>query len=741
MELKEAQTQQRLLALDPVALLHDGEGEKWEAIEDLDSFFQRVYAYYHERGLQCILASRITSLLTLAFTIVLFVFLVEMLDWHEIIYACVDDETCRHMRLIKEDALSSLSLVGLYYYGLFTLYWLWTLVHFLLDLRPLIDMHALFRDKLLIDDADLHVVAWDEVVVKIIELQRTTKLCIVKDDLTAHDIANRIMRKENFLIALVNRGLLPLQPLAETPLAAWRLPLLSPTTSLMSKSLEWNLYVTLLDAMFDKQFRIKQSFTHDVGALQRRFVLLGLLNLFLAPFFCAFMLVFLFLKHAEEFRRKPETSAFSRDYSRHSLWMFREFNELPHVFDARIAASHADAAAYVRQFPAPLTTLIARFVTFLVSSIAAALLLLSICNEKFLIFYRWPQEGEGGFNLLWWLALLSSILAVSRSFDGLAGEAQALKMQPDALLQSLALCTHYMPEHWRGRGHTRDVFVEFTSLYQYRVLLLLHEVAGALSAPLLLLLLLPARAHDILAFLRSFTVHVEGVGHVCSFALFDFERHGAARYGAPADGHYHEQCADGKLEKAYLSLTPSGVSNNFSRSLWIWSTCIFCTCCGVISCVTGRAKGVVILGEPSGILAEGPGDCGGNSSRGLRSGMKAVLLLSIHATTSSSGRIFAAQSSNLESGSRPLLSLHLSHCTSASFGPPAVDQSVFFGFLNSETTPFLPGILTKRTAPLVRVEIASYLSAIAELMPAIAKGRCKQEKSARLQFVKNPLHL
>ena len=53
--------------------LQDGAREQWEAIEDLDTFFVRVYTYYRERGLQCILASRIISLLTLAFTILLFI--------------------------------------------------------------------------------------------------------------------------------------------------------------------------------------------------------------------------------------------------------------------------------------------------------------------------------------------------------------------------------------------------------------------------------------------------------------------------------------------------------------------------------------------------------------------------------------------------------------------------------------------------------------------------------------------
>ena len=38
--------------------------ERWEAVSDLDSFFARVYAYYRERGLYCILAARIISLLS-----------------------------------------------------------------------------------------------------------------------------------------------------------------------------------------------------------------------------------------------------------------------------------------------------------------------------------------------------------------------------------------------------------------------------------------------------------------------------------------------------------------------------------------------------------------------------------------------------------------------------------------------------------------------------------------------------
>ena len=40
---------------------------------------------------------------------------------------------------------------------------------------------------------------------------------------------------------------------------------------------------------------------------------------------------------------------------------------------------------------------------------------------------------------------------------------------------------------------------------------------------------------------------------MCGFALFDFERHGDSRYGAPVSGEADQRSCDGKMEKAYLS--------------------------------------------------------------------------------------------------------------------------------------------------------------------------------------------
>ena len=43
-------------------------------------------------------------------------------------------------------------------------------------------------------------------------------------------------------------------------------------------------------------------------------------------------------------------------------------------------------------------------------------------------------------------------------------------------------------------------------------------------------------ADAITRFVRDFTVHVDGIGDVCSLACFDLARHGNAKYGSPVSG-------------------------------------------------------------------------------------------------------------------------------------------------------------------------------------------------------------
>jgi autophagy-related protein 9 len=93
------------------------------------------------------------------------------------------------------------------------------------------------------------MMTWSEVAHRLVLVQRTTRLCAARD-LDELDIVARIMRKENYLIAMLNAGCLALYVRGCGGWGRRRL--------MLTKTLEWNLYWCVLDPMFDEHFHIKQ---------------------------------------------------------------------------------------------------------------------------------------------------------------------------------------------------------------------------------------------------------------------------------------------------------------------------------------------------------------------------------------------------------------------------------------------------------------------------------------------------
>jgi autophagy-related protein 9 len=71
-------------------------------------------------------------------------------------------------------------------------------------------MRAFCNHKLQLSDRDIQTITWPEVVARVVHLQATTRVSIVRD-LNEHDIVARILRKENYLLGMLNRGVLGLR--------------------------------------------------------------------------------------------------------------------------------------------------------------------------------------------------------------------------------------------------------------------------------------------------------------------------------------------------------------------------------------------------------------------------------------------------------------------------------------------------------------------------------------------------
>jgi autophagy-related protein 9 len=98
------------------------------------------------------------------------------------------------------------------------------------------------------------------------------------------------------------------------------------------------------------------------------------------------------------------------------------------------------------------------------------------------------------------------------------------------------------------------VLRQVTALHGYRVVTLAREMLAVLLTPLVLLLSLPKSSVAIIQFFRQYTVHVQGVGHVCSFCNFlELQLHGNSKYGVDVNVPKWMRTKHGKLEKSVLN--------------------------------------------------------------------------------------------------------------------------------------------------------------------------------------------
>lgn len=95
----------------------------------------------------------------------------------------------------------------------------------------------------------VRMMTWSELLHRLVLVQGTTRLCAARD-LDELDIVGRVMRKENYLIGMLNAGVLGLYVKGLGPFGGRRF--------MLTKTLEWNLYLCILDPMFDEHFHIKQ---------------------------------------------------------------------------------------------------------------------------------------------------------------------------------------------------------------------------------------------------------------------------------------------------------------------------------------------------------------------------------------------------------------------------------------------------------------------------------------------------
>ena len=102
--------------------------------------------------------------------------------------------------------INLLSWIGVF---ISCIFWFLRFIKVLYHFIQFLDIKSFYNSALKIHDKDLDNLTWHEVQKKVIEVQKEQEMCIHKRELTELDIYHRILRFKNYLVAMINKSLIP----------------------------------------------------------------------------------------------------------------------------------------------------------------------------------------------------------------------------------------------------------------------------------------------------------------------------------------------------------------------------------------------------------------------------------------------------------------------------------------------------------------------------------------------------
>ncbi|XP_034184864.1 autophagy-related protein 9 isoform X2 [Osmia lignaria lignaria] len=498
-----------------IHVVPEGNKARWNHVEDLDSFFTRMYHYHQKHGFACMMLQEAFELGQFIFVVAFSTFLFHCIDYSVLFKNKVTNSTS-HKTSISDAILStgectaSVGLVTWICILVAGFFWILRAIKVLYHFTQFWDIKLFFNTALKIDDSDLDNLTWHEIQKRVREVQKEQEMCIHKRELTELDIYHRILRFKNYMIAMINKSLLPVR---------LKVPIIGEVI-FMTRGLKYNMELLLFWgpwSPFENNWHLKEDYKklnkrqELARSLSKHILWVGIANFMLCPLILLWQILYSFFNYGEIIKREPGTLG-TRMWSLYGRLYLRHFNELDHELNARLNRAYHPASKYMSIFTSPIMTVLAKNVAFVAGSVLAVLLILTVYDEDVLTVE----------HVLTTITILGALVAGARAFI----PDENLVWCPETLLTAVLAHTHYRPDSWRGHAHTQTTRAQVAQLFQYRAVHLLEELISPLLTPFILCFHMRQRALDIVDFYRNFTIEVTGVGDVCSFAQMDVRKHG-----------------------------------------------------------------------------------------------------------------------------------------------------------------------------------------------------------------------
>lgn len=287
-----------------IHILPEGGTNKWNHIQNLDDFFFRVYSYHQRSGFSCMVLDNVLQLIS---TLILGGLCLCL--WF-VDYGLLFSHNHTGPKLTIPGIIIPLKEWPKYFNFwlitlviLFCIFFLSNTVRFLYNTLKYLETKRFYNEALKIPSAELENFTWHDVLTRLLEVQKEQQMCIHKQELTELDIYHRILRFKNYMIAMVNKSLLPLK---------FRFPFAG-ECNFLSTGLKTNIEMILFYspwAPFDHwHLRSEYKNIHKrkelAKKLSNQILWVAIANFVLSPLIFGLQIMYTFFKYTELLKRDP----------------------------------------------------------------------------------------------------------------------------------------------------------------------------------------------------------------------------------------------------------------------------------------------------------------------------------------------------------------------------------------------------------------------------------------------------
>lgn len=472
--------------------------------EKPDSFFKNLYTYYTRHGLACIVISRVCYLLTTMFMTGFSFFSMACVDW-SIVYS---KDTFYIGDSIHGDCAKSPFAVFILF--CFSLWMTYSLIKSAFYFKSMYSTHLFWRNTLKLPK-DPKWTSWAFVM----ETYKNV------DHLANSEyIIGKVLRYENYLVAMTLEGVLGLDENYFTKVIQWNLKL----------CFDWVFFKP--NGEVDESVLLERNHANFARKLTFSLIFVGVVNAILAPFAFISMAVYFVYRYLSNYQKSPESLGLFT-FTQSALWKLRDFNELGHVYTQRLNKSYPKIGLYLSQFSSESVNSISKFLSFSTGSVLLFFLIVSLLNQDIYV-----TENK---QVLFFVGLFGAILVVVQSFQS---NPLVSTGDPNEKFKELTEELHYVPEAWQKLG-TKGKYLEIRKLFRLKWLVFIHEIVSVAYSPIVFIIWLPRKVDKIVRFFRNTSLTVDKLGTVCSYSVLN------------EDISVQDETINLKMSKSYMNFRES----------------------------------------------------------------------------------------------------------------------------------------------------------------------------------------